>query len=385
MKRLVPVVTLALLLPLALRAQDDGARFQKDGADASAAATAPTPVSVNTADPSLDAAPHSTSLSALGQQPKARAQQKPKPSRPNDDERPPIEGSMVGYIDNAVIGSQVRVRFDAGFDDNRPDRAEFFYAQCGCDGGTARGPQPGLATHINFQQLYLRAEYAPFRRFSVFAELPFRWVQPQDFVPGTFGSATQGFSNQAGVSDLQAGFKFALVASPQRFLTFQLGAYFPSGDSQKALGTNHYSVEPMLLYFQRLTDRWSFEGQIAGLHAFEGATPGFQGSVFTYGLGPSYELYRGESVRFAPVVELVGWRVLGGQETSGDALLQQIAQAVANPSPIVSSEGTNIVNLKVGARTSIGNRNSFYVGFGQALTHELWYKHIVRFEYRFTF
>jgi hypothetical protein len=97
--------------------------------------------------------------------------------------------------------------------------------------------------------------------------------------------------------------------------------------------------------------------------------------VFTYGLGPSYELYRGDRVRFAPVIELVGWRVLGGRETNANFL----------PFPVVSADGTNIVNLKLGVRTSIGDHNSFYLGYGQALTHEVWYKHLVRLEYRYTF
>jgi hypothetical protein len=47
--------------------------------------------------------------------------------------------------------------------------------------------------------------------------------------------------------------------------------------------------------------------------------------------------------------------------------------------------GINIVNLKFGVRTSVGFHNSFYAGFGQALTHDDWYKHIVRVEYRYTF
>ena len=45
----------------------------------------------------------------------------------------------------------------------------------------------------------------------------------------------------------------------------------------------------------------------------------------------------------------------------------------------------NIVNLKAGVRTNIGFHNSVYVGFGQALTHDDWYKHIVRLEYRYSF
>ena len=41
-------------------------------------------------------------------------------------DKPPVEGSTVGYIDDAVVGSQVRVRFDAVFGDEQLDLAEFF-------------------------------------------------------------------------------------------------------------------------------------------------------------------------------------------------------------------------------------------------------------------
>jgi outer membrane putative beta-barrel porin/alpha-amylase len=368
----------AAILPLSVRAQDSAASAAASAQYANPTAAPQATLKLNGAlVSSVPSGGNSTSLSALGQQSRSPSQQKPKPGKPrptSDLDRPPIDGSMVGYIDHAIVGSQVRVRFDAGFDNNRPDRAEFFYAQCGCDGPPARGPNPGLVLHLNFQQLYMRAEYAPVKRFSVFAEVPIRWVQPQQFVLATI-PATGGFGNQAGLSDVQAGFKFAALASHEHYLTFQFLAAFPSGDSSKGLGTNHYSVEPSLLFFQKVTDRMSFEAQLGGWHAFEGASPGFQGDVITYGLGPSYELYRGERVRFAPVVELVGWRVLGGRENDGDFF----------PNPVVSAEGTNIVNLKVGARTAIGNHNSFYLGYGQALSHELWYKHIVRLEYRYTF
>lgn len=376
MRRAISILLLGAILPLSLRAQGSTPTVGKD-ATASVALR-------QTADDS-NGAPSSATISrgaatfpsALAQQSGTPSQQKPSPKKPkkpkpsSDHDRPPIEGSMVGYIDNAIVGSQIRLRFDAGFDNNRPDRAEFFYAACGCNGPPARGPQPGLVLHLNFQQLYMRAEYAPVKRFSLFAEVPVRWVQPQQFVPQTL----PGFGNQAGISDVQAGFKFALLASHEHYFTLQFLADFPSGDSSKGLGTNHYSVQPSLLFFQRVTDRMSFEAQLGDSHPFEGASPGFPGDVFTYGFGPSYELYRGERVRFAPVIELVGWSVLGGRETNGDLF----------PNPVVSADGTNIVNLKVGARTSIGDHNSFYFGYGQALSHELWYKHIVRLEYRYTF
>jgi hypothetical protein len=375
-----PVVVLFLVasLPVSLRSQGgiptatNGTAITVASPQAAGAlkdlSLPPTTASSTTSDPGAEApAPGA-------QQSKSPSQQQPKPNKPKpspDQDRPPGDASMVGYIDDAIVSSQIRVRFDAGFDDNRPDRAEFFYAACGCNGFPAAGPQPGAALHLNFQQLYMRGEYAPVKRFSVFAEIPIRWIQPQQFAFATVQPPTVPFGNQAGLSDVQAGFKFAVLASSKHYLTFQLGATFPSGDSSKGLGTAHYSIEPSLLYFQK----------IGGTQAFQGDLAGFQGDVFTYGLGPSYTVYKGEKFRVAPVLELVGWRVLGGRETNGDLL----ASIPVLTNPVVSSDGVNIVNLKAGIRTSIGNHNSFYAGFGQALTHEMWYKHIVRLEYRYSF
>ena len=39
---------------------------------------------------------------------------------------------MVGYIDDPVVSSKIRVRFETGMHNRAPDRAEFFYAKCGC-------------------------------------------------------------------------------------------------------------------------------------------------------------------------------------------------------------------------------------------------------------
>src|SRR5207248_6321693 len=40
--------------------------------------------------------------------------------------------SSVGYIDSAVPRTQFRLRYDSAYDNNRPDRAAFFYPKCGC-------------------------------------------------------------------------------------------------------------------------------------------------------------------------------------------------------------------------------------------------------------
>ena len=82
-------------------------------------------------------------------------------------------------------------------------------------------------------------------------------------------------------------------------------------------------------------------------------------------------------MQFAPVIELVGWHVASGFQTiEGPAP----DRAVTAP----RADGTNIVNLKFGARITV-DRGSFYVGYGHALTDATWYDDIVRFEYRFSF
>jgi hypothetical protein len=321
------------------------------------------------------------------QQPSAKP---PQSTKPQSDTEPKIPGSMVGYLDNPIPVSQIRVRFDAAFEDQFPDRSEFFYGKCGCYRAVgadpnAPGPPPGstvsaIPNSLNFQQMYINGEYAPIRRFSVFAEVPVRWIQAQGFTAVKPGGT---FPNQAGLGDVMAGFKLAAVASESTYLTFQFRSYFPSGDASKGLGTNHYSVEPSLLFYQKVSSRFTVEGQVGDWHPIGGSSglpntgsEGFAGDVFFYGIGPSYRLYSGNHFGLTPVVELFGWHVLSGFQT-------QIGGPIAGVETEVG--GMNIVNLKAGVRTSIGYHNSFYVGFGQALTHDDWYKHIIRLEYRYVF
>jgi hypothetical protein len=279
------------------------------------------------------------------------------------------------------VGSKVRVRFDTARHDFEPDRAEFFYAKCGCyrDLPTshpafdpnAPGPRPGAVEDLNFQQLYILGEYAVGGRFSAFGELPTRWLQPQAFTPGTGGP----FPDQSGIGDLRFGVKAALRSTPEQVVTVRAQAFSPTGDSVKGLGTDHWSLEPAVLYYQQLSDRVVVESQLGMWFPFEGSagvpissSDTFSGNVFFYGIGPSVEVYRGPRVRFAPIVELVGWRVLSGFQSVGE-----------------DASGTNILNIKIGARTSWDPGHSFYIGYGHAVTDAGWYQDIVRFEYRYAF
>src|SRR5262249_48720006 len=167
----------------------------------------------------------------------------------------------------------------------------------------------------------------------------------------------------------------ALMSTPAGTLTAQVQGDFPSGDAKKGLGTHHTSIEPALLAYGKVNDRLAIEGQFGGLFPIDcsdgvpvTSDDKFAGKVLFYGVGPSYEIFSSDRMAFAPVVELVGWHVVNGQQTNGT----------------LDAGGTNIVNIKVGARATFG-QSSLYAGWGHALTDAVWYEDIVRVEYRVRF
>lgn len=315
----------------------------------------------------------------------AQAQAPPPRTEPAPKRRP----SMVGYVNDSTIGSQLRVRFDSGYGLTSADRAEFFYAKYGWYAHQpatfvnydpdAPGPWPGLLAEGDFNQLYLLGEYGfSNNRASVFVELPIRWFRPGEWIPG-FGVGEKS----TGLSDVRFGAKLGLVSSETDQATVLFQVTTPTGDAAKSLGTNHASLEPAFLFAHAMNDRVGIEAQFGGVFATGGSAglpvsspDKFAGNVLYYGLGPSFDVYSTTSLRVAPVVELVGWSVLGGfRTTCGD----ETCFLEAN------DPGGSIVNLKFGARIVMQERSSIYVGFGKALTDEKWYDKIFRLEFRRSF
>jgi hypothetical protein len=282
--------------------------------------------------------------------------------------------SVVGYIDPAIPRTQIRLRYDDMLQDNRPDRAEFLYAKFGFyatpasvaiagvpPDPNAKGPH-GPENSVNLQELstYLEAAFDP--RFSLFVDLPVRFVHPL------------GLARRSGFSDMSAGFKYAILYQDNQIATFQLRTYIPTGDSTIWLGNNHVSVEPALLYFWGLTNRLSLEAEVKDWVPIGGTN--FAGNIVNYGLGMSYRLLTPGKFWISPVAELVGWTVLDGKES-----------VVFSPTFVQVKEagGDTIVNAKVGARFGYGPHNDLYVGYGRALTGDVWYKDIFRLEYRWKY
>src|SRR5262249_5771156 len=155
-------------------------------------------------------------------------------------------------------------------------------------------------TKVDYQDIRSYLEYAVNNRFSAFIEVPVRFLNPEVN------------DNTSGLGDIECGFKAALIACQDQFLTFQLRIFTPNGDADRGLGTDHVSLEPALLLYQRLTDRLYFEGELRDWIPIGGTD--FEGNIIRYGIGFSYNVYQSGNWTLAPVAELVGWTVLGGKE-----------------------------------------------------------------------
>lgn len=278
-------------------------------------------------------------------------------TRDGDFGGPQVSDSGVGYIDNAILGDQLRFRFDAVYDNVEPARAEFVWPVDG-----PFGPGPGPETRVDYQDLSLYAERRFACRWSAFGELPFRILNPeiQD--------------NTSGLGDVNVGFKYLFSSSYDSAASFQLRAYLPTGDGTRGLGTRHVSLEPALLIYQPWTDRLALEGEVRDWVSL-GGSDGFAGNVLRYGLGASYILNPCDCHPLSAVVEFVGWTVLEG------------GTAISTPPTtfFTDATGDTIANVKAGLRYRLNCLDSLYAGYGHALTTETWYSDVIRFEYRRAF
>jgi hypothetical protein len=278
-----------------------------------------------------------------------------------------VTDTSVGYIDSAVPFTHARIRFDAAYGADFPDRAEFFYATWAAAAPGAPGP-PLRETNVDYQELQAYFEYAPFEDASVFVDAPVRFLNPDIN------------DNTSGLGDMTAGVKWAIAQDACSLTTLQLKAYFPTGDASRGLGTDHVSIEPGLLVLRRLSERLVFEGEVRDWISI-GGTDGFEGNVLRYGAGLSHLTFQSCCWNVRPVIETVGWTVLEGRKTGFGGV-----------GGIFDADGDTVVNLKAGVRIGFGGggnlyfaNRSLYVGYGRALTGDVWYDDILRAELRVLF
>jgi hypothetical protein len=283
----------------------------------------------------------------------------PAPALAQGTSGPVVSDSRVGYIDGAIPGDQLRLRYDASYNNRRPSRAEFIWPQSGSPG--LPGP-PFREPRLDYQDLSTYLEAAATERLSFFVELPLRAVNPEVN------------DNTAGLGDMNAGVKYAFLFSEDFVATFQFRTYAPTGDNHRGLGNDHVSLEPALLAWAPLTERLTLEGEFRAWVPIDGTD--FAGEILRYGLGVNYALYETCQVRVAPVAEFVGWTVLDGKAG---------AVGPTGVGFVEDAAGDTIVNAKLGVRLGVGEGADFYAGYGRALTGDRWYENTFRLELRLTY
>jgi hypothetical protein len=151
----------------------------------------------------------------------------------------------AGYMDPAIPGNLFRLRYDTAYNNRRPNRAEFFWAQ-----GRPLGPGVPLPEpRVDYQDFSAYVEVAATQRLSGFVDVPWRLLNPEVN------------ANANGFGDLNAGFRYAFIYRPDLVTTFQFRTYVPTGDAGRGLGTDHVSLEPAVLVYKPLTDRTGLEGE----------------------------------------------------------------------------------------------------------------------------
>jgi hypothetical protein len=271
---------------------------------------------------------------------------------------PTISDSKVGYIDTAIPANLFRLRYDSAYDSVRSSRAEFFYAPTSPVG-------PGLPLPervVDFQDINAYFETGIPGVLTGFVEAPLRFLNPEIN------------DNHTGIGDMNAGFKWAFLRNECSTLTFQFRTYIPTGNARLGLGTDHVSLEPALLGYRKLSDKLRVEGELRWWTPVGGDD--FAGDVLRYGVGVSYTVWSNQCSYLAPVVELVGWTALDGQESGVTDAGVPFTESAA---------GNTIVNIKFGARMGLSESLDVYAGYGRPLTGDTWYDHVFRAELRWRY
>ncbi len=241
---------------------------------------------------------------------------------------PPSGGIGIGhervmfapfFTDSAQPFSHVSLRYENGWNLERPDRAEYFWA--------APPTGPGPERSVDVTTLTARIETATDRASAIF-EVPLRAVGPVLN------------SDASGIGDLTVGGKLVLVSGRDWVITQQTLTYLNTGPAARGLGTGHASIEPGLLARYRWTDETYFHGQLRYNIPFSG-TNDFAGEVLIWGVGVSSIWYETDAFAVLPTFEVVGISFLDGQRTTAGGLT-------------VNVDGETAVDLLPGVRFVLG-------------------------------
>jgi len=261
-------------------------------------------------------------------------------------------------MDSSQPESDLRMRFDAFYHEQDPDRAEFFWAQIGVLG--PKLPEP----HVNWQSVDTALELASGKSFSLTTEIPLVLVDPVNN------------PNTAGLGDVTLTTKTVLLSGNDWQITQIFRTYLQTGDAMKGLGTGHVSLEPGFLFQYKWSPETYFHGELKYWFPI-GGDPAFGGQVLRYGFGVSHLLYETDTFAAIPTLEFVGWTVFDGSQTSPIGVPQMIdTMGIFNVEPgirFASDTGGDLGVIDWGVHASF------------AVTPNRWYNSALMLEVRFLF
>ncbi len=281
-----------------------------------------------------------------------------KPGAASPDAALSINDSYVSFIDGALPHNVLGTRFEATYINRQPLRATYLFPKGGVAGAVGFPlPEPRVDT----LELSTYAEYSLTPWLSLFMEGGYRWINPDVN------------ANQSGPGDMRYGLKVCTWSDENIIATVLLRIYQPSA-RYETLGTGHWSVEPGLLAAYRVNDKLHLEGEFRYWIPLGGSD--FSGDILRYGLGLSYGKRNPAGIWYMPVVEGIGWTVLGGKT--------MLASSPDN-FEVQDARNTTIVNAYLGLRAGYGKSVDLYLGYGRSLTGQFWSRETYRFEVRFLY
>jgi hypothetical protein len=271
------------------------------------------------------------------------------------------------FQDSARPVTQMRFRWDTGWDLLRPDRAEYFWAR-------ERGPLgPNvIARAVNYREFSLYMEGA-IDRIGIFVDTPYREV-------GIKAAAISPTPDHtfSGFGDVVVGSKTLLLDCELVQTSFQFKTFILSGDARKGLGTGHVSLEPALLFALRLTPLTYIQAETAYWIPVGGDSL-YQGNVFHGHLSLNQVLWHiNHNVQVIGTLEGNEWSVINGNYTNSDTL-----DAGGNPIPVRAR--TSMFSAGPGIRFVVCDKIDLGVGSAFSLTGDHWAEELVRAEFRWRF
>ena len=269
------------------------------------------------------------------------------------------------FVEGVRPVTQVRLRWDGGFNTNTPDRAEYFSARAD---GNGRGPNPTAVTlpggqnaesQLTYHEVSVYSEVA-LGNTGVFLEAPYRMLSPESL------------PHADGFSDLNVGTKTLLFDCDLFQIGFLFRTYAPTGNAGRGLGTGHPSLEPAFLLSVRLASDMYFQGELAEWIPL-GGDADYMGSILHYHLSINDILCRLSP--HMPVVgtfEVNGWSFQGGAYTDPTLGTQRAA-------------GGSYISVGPGLRMYLNDQLDFGVGSAFAVTQQHFADQFVRTELRWRF